>query len=138
MRRLSVASLILFAATAFPHAVESQSISSSSSSLAGSREVGLLLTGRLLSTEYSTEDGRAAVGGTLTFGTHLRPTIAVQGGLGVNYSRQEYSYYKPPLWTFTPAISLIFQRSTAADIQPYGIVGAGYEFVRYTHPRCDC
>ena len=138
MRRLLIASLVISVATAFPSSVESQSIVSSSTSLAGTREVGLLLTGRLLSTEYSTEDGRAAFGGTVTFGTHLRPTIAIQGGLGVNYSRQEYSYYKPPLWTFTPTISLIFQRSTAADLQPYGLVGAGYEFVRYTHPRCDC
>jgi len=23
-------------------------------------------------------------------------------------------------------------------MQPYALVGAGYEFVRYTHPRCDC
>jgi outer membrane protein OmpA-like peptidoglycan-associated protein len=138
MRRLLIASLVLTVATAFPRSVESQSIVSSAASLAGTREVGLLATGRLLSTEYSTEAGRAAFGGTVTFGTHLRSTIAIQGGLGINYSRQEYSYYKPPLWTFTPAISLILQRSTAADIQPYGIVGAGYEFVRYTHPRCDC
>jgi outer membrane protein OmpA-like peptidoglycan-associated protein len=24
------------------------------------------------------------------------------------------------------------------DFQPYALVGAGYEFIRYTHPRCDC
>ena len=138
MRRLLIASLILPIAAAFPRSIESQIIASPGTSLAGAREVGLLLTGRILSTEYSTEDGRAGFGGTVTFGTHLRPTLAIQGGLGMNYSRQEYSYYKPPLWTFTPTISLIVQRSTAADVQPYGIVGAGYEFVRYTHPRCDC
>ena len=138
MRRLLIASLILPMAAAFPRSLESQIIASPSTSLAGAREVGLLLTGRILSTEYSTEDGRTAFGGTMTFGTHLRPTIAIQGGLGINYSRQEYSYYKPPLWTFTPTVSVILQRSTAADLQPYGIVGAGYEFVRYTHPRCDC
>ena len=78
MRRLLIASLVISVATAFPSSVESQSIVSSSTSLAGTREVGLLLTGRLLSTEYSTEDGRAAFGGTVTFGTHLRPTIAIQ------------------------------------------------------------
>lgn len=138
MRRLLIASLILHAATASPRSVAAQAVSSASQSLAGSREVGIFATGRILSTEYSAESGRAAFGGMATFGTHLRPTIAIQGGLGINYSRQEYSYYKPPLWTFTPTISLILQRSTAADIQPYGIVGAGYEFVRFTHPRCDC
>jgi outer membrane protein OmpA-like peptidoglycan-associated protein len=58
--------------------------------------------------------------------------------MAVNYSRQEYSYYKPPLWTFTPTISLILQRSTDADVQPYALIGGGYEFVRYTQPRCDC
>jgi outer membrane protein OmpA-like peptidoglycan-associated protein len=138
MRRLLIASLILYVASAFPRSVAAQAVSSASQSLAGSREVGVFATGRILSTEYSAEDGRAAFGGTATFGTHLRSTIAIQGGLGINYSRQEYSYYKPPLWTFTPTISLILQRSTAADLQPYGIVGAGYEFVRFTHPRCDC
>ena len=138
MRRLVITSLILSAAAGLPRTVQSQSVFSVEQSLAGSREVGFFGTGRILSTEYSTEDGRAAYGGTVTFGTHLRSSLAIQGGLGVNYSRQEFSYYKPPLWTFTPTISLILQRSTAADIQPYAIVGGGYEFVSYTQPRCDC
>ena len=138
MRRLVITSLILSAAVGLPRTVQSQSVFSVEQSLAGSREVGFFGTGRILSTEYSTEDGRAAYGGTVTFGTHLRSSLAIQGGLGVNYSRQEFSYYKPPLWTFTPTISLILQRSTAADIQPYAIVGGGYEFVSYTQPRCDC
>jgi outer membrane protein OmpA-like peptidoglycan-associated protein len=139
MRRQVFTSLILTAAAVIPHTVESQfAVPSSGQSLAGTREVGFFGTGRILSTEYSTEDGRAAFGGTVTFGTHLRSTVVVQGGLGVNYSRQEYSYYKPPLWTFTPTISLIIQRSSAADLQPYALVGAGYEFVSYTKPRCDC
>jgi outer membrane protein OmpA-like peptidoglycan-associated protein len=139
MRRQVLTSLILTAAAVIPNTVESQFSSAPvGQSLAGTRELGLFGSGRILSTEYSTEDGRSAFGGTVTFGTHLRSTIVVQGGLGVNYSRQEYSYYKPPLWTFTPTISLIFQRSTAADLQPYALVGGGYEFVSYTHPRCDC
>ncbi len=138
MRRLVITSLILSAAAALPRTVQSQSNIAAEPSLAGSREVGFFGTGRVLSTEYSTEEGRSAFGGTVTFGTHLRSSLAIQGGLGVNYSRQEFSYYRPPLWTFTPTISLILQRSTAADLQPYAIVGGGYEFVSYTQPRCDC
>ena len=134
MRRQVFTSLILTAAVLIPHTIEAQP----GQGLAGMREVGLFASGRILSTEYSTEDGRAAFGGAVTFGTHLRSTVVVQGGLGVNYSRQEYSYYKPPLWTFTPTISVILQRSTAADFQPYALVGGGYEFVSYTKPRCDC
>ena len=138
MRRLLITSLVLFTTAALPRTGQSQVLGAQATSLAGTREVGFFGTGRILSTEYSAEEGKSAFGGTVTFGTHLRSTLAVQGGLGVNYSRQEYSYYKPPLWTFTPTISLILQRSTAADLQPYAIAGVGYEFISYTHPRCDC
>ncbi len=138
MRRLVTTSLILLTTTALPRAAQSQSVFQAEQGLAGTREIGLFASGRILSTEYSTDQGKSAFGGAVTFGTHLKKSLAVQGGLGVNYSRQEYSYYKPPLWTFTPTISLILQRSTAADIQPYGLVGAGYEFVSFTKPRCDC
>ncbi len=138
MRRLVTTSLILLATAALPRAGQAQSVFQGEQSLAGSREIGLFATGRILSTEYSSDKGKSAVGGAVTFGTHLKKSLAVQGGLGVNYSRQEYSYYKPPLWTFTPTISLILQRSTVADVQPYGLIGAGYEFVSFTKPRCDC
>jgi outer membrane protein OmpA-like peptidoglycan-associated protein len=107
-------------------------------SLRGTREVGLLATARLLSEEYSVQDGRSGFGGNFLMASHFRSHLAVQGGLGIAYSRQEGTYYKPPLFTFTPTLSLILQGSTASDFQPYGIVGAGYEFVRFTHPRCDC
>ncbi|MGI9043510.1 MAG: OmpA family protein [Gemmatimonadaceae bacterium] len=138
MRRLVVTSLILLTTAALPRTGQSQSVFQVDQSLKGTREVGIFATGRILSTEYSTEEGKSAFGGGLTFGTHLRSTLVVQGGLGVNYSRQEFSYYKPPLWTFTPTISVILQRSTVADVQPYAIAGAGYEFISFTHPRCDC
>ena len=138
MRRLVVTSLMFLAMAALPRTGESQSVFSSDASLAGTRELAFFGSGRILSSEYSFEEGKSAFGGAVTFGTHLRSMLAVQGGLGVNYSRQQLTYYKPPLWTFTPTISLILQRSTAADVQPYALVGAGYEFIRYTHPRCDC
>lgn len=138
MRRLVTTSLILLATAALSRTGHTQSLFTVNPSLAGTREIGFFGSGRILSTEYSVADGKSAFGGAVTFGTHLKSSFAVQGGLGVNYSRQEYSYYKPPLWTFTPTISLILQRSTAADVQPYAIVGAGYEFIRYTQPRCDC
>lgn len=138
MRRLLVTSLILLITAVLPRTGGSQSVYSADQSLVGTRELGLFLSGRVLSTEYSVEDGKTAFGGAVTYGTHLKSNLAVQGGLGINYSRQEYSYYKPPLWTFTPTISLILQRSTASDLQPYALVGAGYEFVRFTKPRCDC
>jgi outer membrane protein OmpA-like peptidoglycan-associated protein len=110
----------------------------SDGSLAGTREVGLLATARYLSKEYSVEDGRSGFGGNFVMASHFRSHLAVQGGLGIAYSRQEGTYYKPPLFTFTPTLSLILQGSTASDFQPYALVGAGYEFVRFTHPRCDC
>ena len=138
MRRLLTTSLVLITTAAIPRTGLSQMVAGASQGLAGTREVGFFGTGRILSTEYSAEDGKSAFGGTVTFGTHLRSSLAVQGGIGVNYSRQEFSYYKPPLWAFTPTISLILQRSTAADVQPYAIAGVGYEFISYTHPRCDC
>ena len=138
MRRLLVTSLLLLITAALPRTGQSQSVFNVDQSLVGRRELGLFLSGRVLSTEYSVEDGKTAFGGAVTYGTHLKSMLAVQGGLGINYSRQEYSYYKPPLWTFTPTISLILQRSTAADLQPYALIGAGYEFVRFTKPRCDC
>ena len=110
----------------------------SDGSLAGTREVGLLATARLLSREYSVEDGRSGFGGNFVMASHFRSHFAVQGGLGIAYSRQEGTYYKPPLFTFTPTLSLILQGSTVSDFHPYALIGAGYEFVRFTHPRCDC
>lgn len=110
----------------------------SDGTLSGTREIGLLVMGRVLSTEYSVDDGRSAVGGAASFASHINEFLAVQGALGVAYSRQEGTYYKPPLFTFTPTLSLVLQMSTANQIQPYALVGAGYEFIRYTHPRCDC
>ncbi len=102
------------------------------------RELGIFATGRVLSSEYSVAGAKSAFGGAATFGTFLNTMVAVQGGVAINYSRQEYSYYRPPLVTFTPTISLLLQPSPSGDFQPYGLVGAGYEFIRYTHPRCDC
>jgi outer membrane protein OmpA-like peptidoglycan-associated protein len=101
-------------------------------------EIGIYPTARMLSTEYSVEHGRGAFGGTATFGTFVASVLAIQGGVGVTYSRQEFSYYRPPLFVFTPTISLILQRSVSTDFQPYALAGGGYEFVRYTQPRCDC
>ena len=139
MRRL-VFSLLLSALVAPFGAVAAQSIipASSDGSLAGTKEVGLSLTGRVLSTAYSVADGRSAIGGTASAATHITSHFAVQGALGVAYSQQEGTYYKPPLYVFTPTLSLLVQGSTAKEFQPYGLAGVGYEFVRYTHPRCDC
>jgi outer membrane protein OmpA-like peptidoglycan-associated protein len=110
----------------------------SDGSLSGTREIGLQVIGRVLSTEYSVSDGRSAIGGLGSFASHINRFLAVQGALGVAYSTQEGTYYKPPLFTFTPTLSLLLQTSTANEFQPYALVGAGYEFIRYTHPRCDC
>ncbi|HEU4878708.1 MAG TPA: OmpA family protein [Gemmatimonadaceae bacterium] len=138
MRRLLTSSLTLLLSASLPHLASGQSVYSSDASLAGTRELGIFASGRILSTEYSTDEGKLAYGGALTFSTHLKSTIAFQAGVSGNYSRQEFSYYKPPLLTFTPTISLILQRPTTASLQPYAVVGAGYEFIHYTHPRCDC
>ncbi len=110
----------------------------SDGSLPGARELGLFAAGRMLSSAYSVSDAKSAFGAGVTFATHFRSTLAVQGGLAMSYGRQLNSYYKPPLFTVTPTISLLLQRPTTADFQPYALVGAGYEFVRLTHPRCDC
>jgi outer membrane protein OmpA-like peptidoglycan-associated protein len=138
MRRLLTTSLTLLLSVALPHLASGQSVYSSDASLAGTRELGIFVSGRLLSTEYSTDEGKLGYGGALTFATHLKSTLAFQGGIAGNYSRQEFSYYKPPLLIFTPTISLILQRPTSAGVQPYAVVGAGYEFIHYTQPRCDC
>jgi OOP family OmpA-OmpF porin len=98
----------------------------------------VFLSGRLLSTEYSADEGKTGFGGALTFATHLKSMLAFQAGITGNYSRQGYSFYRPPLLTFTPTVSMIIQRSTVSDFQPYALIGGGYEFIRYTHPRCDC
>jgi outer membrane protein OmpA-like peptidoglycan-associated protein len=135
MRRSVTTSLILVLSAGLASASGAQSPMSASTG--PTREVGLFVSGRILSTEYSVDDGKTAFGGAATFGTFLGSMIDVQGGVAVNYSRQEYSYYKPPLFTFTPTVSLLIGPSSG-DFQPYGVVGAGYEFVRYTHPRCDC
>jgi outer membrane protein OmpA-like peptidoglycan-associated protein len=135
MRRSVSTSLILVLSTGLASASGAQSLMSASTG--PTREVGLFVSGRILSSEYSVDDGKTAFGGAATFGTFLGSMVDVQGGVAINYSRQEYSYYKPPLFTFTPTVSLLIGPS-AGDFQPYGVIGAGYEFVRYTHPRCDC
>ena len=138
MRRSLSSSLILFLSAALPFSASAQFGSRSDASLAGTRELGVFASGRLLSTEYSADEGKIGYGGALTFGTHLSSMIAVQGGIAGNYSRQGYSFYRPPLMTFTPTIALILQRPTSESVQPYMSLGAGYEFILYTHPRCDC
>ena len=136
MRRLLTTSLMLLASAALPLAASAQL--AMNTSLAGTRELGISASGRMLSTEYSADEGKIGYGGALTFATHLKSMLAVQGGIAANYSRQGYSYYRPPLITITPTISLILQRSTESNSQPYAILGGGYEFVRFTKPRCDC
>lgn len=138
MRRPSASSLTLLASVLLPSIAFAQLPAVPEASLAGTRELGIFASGRILSTEYSTETGKSAFGGAVTYGTHISSTLAIQGGFAANYSRQEFSYYKPPLLTFTPTVSLILQRPTTSSVQPYAIVGAGYEFIRFTHPRCDC
>ena len=138
MRRLLTTSLVAFISVALPGSASAQSISASSPSLAGTRELGVFLSGRLLSTEYSADEGKTGFGGALTFATHLKSMLAFQAGIAGNYSRQGYSFYRPPLMTFTPTVSMLIQRSTVTDFQPYALIGAGYEFIHYTHPRCDC
>jgi outer membrane protein OmpA-like peptidoglycan-associated protein len=112
--------------------------STSDGSLAGSKEVGLFVTGRVLSEAYSVPDGRSAIGGAIAAATHLTSHLGVQAGLGVAYSRQLGTYYKPPLVAFTPTLSLLVQGATMKEFQPYALLGGGYEFIRYTRPRCDC
>ena len=138
MCRSLTTSLILVLSAALPFPVSAQLITRADASLAGTRELGVFLSGRLLSEEYSADEGKTGFGGAVTFATHVRSNFAIQGGIAGNYSRQGYSYYRPPLMTFTPTISLIIQGSTASELQPYAVIGGGYEFIRYTKPRCDC
>lgn len=138
MCRSLTTSLILVLSAALPFPVSAQLITRPDASLAGTRELGVFLSGRLLSEEYSADEGKTGFGGAVTFATHVRSNFAIQGGIAGNYSRQGYSYYRPPLMTFTPTISLIIQGSTASELQPYAVIGGGYEFIRYTKPRCDC
>ena len=139
MRRLLNTSLILLASAMLPHTTFAQSgTSSSAGTLAGTRELGVFAAGRVLSTKYSVSDGRLGFGGAMTFATHLKSMLAVEGGLVAAYGRQLNSYYKPPLFVFTPSISLLIQKSGTDGFQPFALVGGGYEFVRFTHPRCDC
>lgn len=139
MRRLFIPSLIALTSAMLPHTALAQARNAPSvAGLAGAREFGIFATGRILSTEYSVEDARTAFGGAATFATHITNSFAIEGGLAMNYGRQLNSYYKPPLFTITPTVSLIVQRSSIAGFQPYGLVGAGYEFIRFTKPRCDC
>ena len=79
----------------------------SDGSLAGTREIGISATGRVLSTAYSVPDGRSAIGGAVSATTHINSHFAVQGALGIAYSKQENTYYKPPLVAFTPTLSVI-------------------------------
>jgi len=134
MRRSVTTSLIILLSSGLATVVGAQSGTSTSGAV---REVGIFASGRILSTEYSVDNGKTAFGGAATFGTFLNSMFAVQGGLAVNYGRQEMTYYKPPLITYTPTISLLVG-PTESDFQPYALIGAGYEFVKYTHPRCDC
>ena len=138
MRRLVLP--LLFLALAVPAGtLAAQGVPvSADQSLSGTREIGLFVTGRVLSTFYSVDDARSALGGAVSLASHINSHVAIQGGLGVAYGRQDNTFYRPPLVTFTPTLSLILQGSTANDIQPYAIAGGGYEFIRYTHPRCDC
>ncbi|MDP9179293.1 MAG: OmpA family protein [Gemmatimonadota bacterium] len=136
MRRL-VRSLLTLGLAAPLSTLAAQS-ATTDEGLGGAREIGLLAVGRVLSTEYSVSDGRSAIGGAASFASHINRFLAVQGALGVAYSSQQATYYKPPLFAFTPTLSLILQTSTVSDFQPYALVGAGYEFIRYTRPRCDC
>lgn len=135
MLRMLTTSLFLLVSAALPRAAFAQY---AGSSLAGTRELGIFGSVRLLSPEFSADQGREGYGGAVTFATHLTGILALQAGLSGNYSRQGYSYYRPPLTTFTPAISLVMQRSTEAKTQPYAVLGGGYEFVRFRKPRCDC
>lgn len=138
MRRLFYTSLTCLISGILAQSASAQRVQPSDGSLTGARELGVFVAGRMLSSAYSVPDAKSAFGAGVTFATHFRPMLAVQGGLTMSYGRQLNSYYKPPLFTFTPTVSLLVQRSTAADFQPYALVGAGYEFVRLTHPRCDC
>src|SRR5713226_4690497 len=124
MRRL-VLPLLLSALVAPLGAIAAQSINpvSSDGSLAGTKEVELSVTGRVLSTAYSVADGRTAIGGGVSGSSHITNHFAVQGALGVAYSNQEGTYYKPPLFVFTPTLSLLLQGSTAKEFQPYALVG---------------
>jgi outer membrane protein OmpA-like peptidoglycan-associated protein len=139
MRRL-VLPLFMFVLAAPAATVAAQSIPTSASdgSLAGTREIGISAEGRVLSTAYSVPDGRSAIGGAVSATTHINSHFAVQGALGIAYSKQENTYYKPPLVAFTPTLSVLLQGSTANEFQPYALAGGGYEFIRYTRPRCDC
>ncbi|MEO5904906.1 MAG: OmpA family protein [Gemmatimonadaceae bacterium] len=134
MRRSVTTSLILLLSSGFAAVGAAQSGASTS---AVGREIGIFATGRILSTEYSVDDARTAFGGAATFGTLLNSMFAVQGGLAMNYGRQQFTYYKPPLITYTPTISVLIGPN-GGDFQPYALVGAGYEFVKFTKPRCDC
>lgn len=139
MRRLVLPLLIVaLAAPAATIAAQSIPTSATDGSLGGTREIGISATGRVLSTAYSVPDGRSAIGGAVSAATHINSHFAVQGALGIAYSRQENTYYKPPLVAFTPTLSVLLQGSTAKEFQPYALAGLGYEFVRYTRPRCDC
>ena len=139
MRRLFYTSLTCLMPAILAQSVFAQSrIQPSDGSLTGARELGVFVAGRMLSSAYSVPDAKSAFGAGVTFATHFRSTLAVQGGLTMSYGRQLNSYYKPPLFTFTPTVSLVLQRPTTAELQPYGLIGAGYEFVRLTQPRCDC
>jgi outer membrane protein OmpA-like peptidoglycan-associated protein len=131
--------LLLIVASVVPVGLSAQRIGNSNDgSLAGSKEIALFVTGRVLSEAYSVPDGKSAIGGGIAAATHLMSHFAVQAGLGVAYSRQLGSYYKPPLFAFTPTLSVIVQGATNHEFQPYAIAGGGYEFIRYTRPRCDC
>jgi hypothetical protein len=95
MRRLLTASLAGLVSAALPGAGSAQSIPAPTPSLAGTREIGVFLSGRLLSSEYSADEGKTGFGGALTFATHLKSMLAFQAGIAGNYSRQGYSFLSP-------------------------------------------
>src|ERR1019366_9644353 len=131
MRRSVTTSLILFLSVGLVSTAHAQA------STSPTREIGIMAGGRILSTDYSVADAKTAFGGEATFGRFLSDLFAVQGGIAVNYGRQDMTFYKPPLYTITPTVSFLVGPNTG-DFQPYGVFGGGYEFVKYTHPRCDC
>jgi hypothetical protein len=95
----------------------------SDGSLSGTREVSLLVIGRVLSTEYSVSDDRSAIGGSGSFASHINRFLAVQGGLGIAYSTQEGTFYKPRC-SHSRRRCRWSSDVTTNEFQPYALVGA--------------
>lgn len=135
---VSARPLVFLVSLLMPEAALAQFIPIPVPSLAGTREVGAFLSGRVLSREYSADAGKTAFGAAISFAHHLTSTLALEAAVSGNYGRQSDSFYRSPVLTFTPTIGVLVQRSTAIDFQPYALVGGGLEFVRYTSSRCNC